>query len=360
MDKRALKQEKSPQRGACPCLSHRVAILSACGAGTLALALAGGLACALTEGAVVWPLLFAALLTVGLVITWWFGVFLPYRREERNIQLFLEGYAPTEDSALEMCAVSPASGQMLRRMRELLDPSRIFNLNKRQAQYLALQNQISPHFLYNTLEGIRSECLVARLDSVADMTEALASFFRYTISNVENLVSVEEELQNCETYFRIQQYRFGDRLRLRVTCEEQEREDIFRCRLPKLTMQPILENCIIHGTELKVGTGNLTIHLERTEKRLLIRISDDGVGMDTDVLQRLNTRLGRNGPVSQPHDLEQAGGVALTNVNNRIRLLFGEEYGLCVFSMQGVGTDVELTLPVIANDRDVKNRTVPL
>ena len=89
-------------------------------------------------------------------------------------------------------------------------------LNKRQAQYLALQNQINPHFLYNTLESIRSEVLIAGLTSVSDMTEALASFFRYTISKVENLVSVEEELQNCETYFKIQQYRFGERLQLTI------------------------------------------------------------------------------------------------------------------------------------------------
>ena len=74
------------------------------------------------------------------------------------------------------------------------------DLNKRQAQYLALQNQINPHFLYNTLESIRGEAIIAGLDSVADMTEALARFFRYTITKVENLVSVEEELDNCETY----------------------------------------------------------------------------------------------------------------------------------------------------------------
>ena len=329
-----------------------------CGSGTLALALAGGLVCALTGGDMVWPLIIATVLSAALVVAWWLWVLRPYRREERELSLFMDGYAPTEGKTGPACSLSPENERLLHRMREMLDPCQLFSLNKRQAQYLALQNQINPHFLYNTLESIRSECLVARLDSVADMTEALASFFRYTISKVENLVSVEEELQNCETYFRIQQYRFGDRLNLRVECEEREREEIFRCRLPKLTMQPILENSIIHGTELKVGRGNLTIHLERTDKRLLICISDDGVGMDDDVLAKLNSRLGKSGPVSQPQDPERVGGVALTNVNNRIRLLFGEEYGLHVFSLPGVGTDVEITLPAITSDRDVKNREV--
>lgn len=358
MDKRNRGQEQSVGAALTGYLARRAGLLLLCGTGTLVLVLAGGLICALTGGAVVWPLLSAAFLAGPLWFAWWLWVLIPYRREEQELLLILDGYVPTEGKLGPACPLSPASEQLLHRMQEMLDPSQLFSLNKRQAQYLALQNQINPHFLYNTLESIRSECLVARLESVADMTEALASFFRYTISKVENLVSVEEELQNCETYFRIQQYRFGDRLRLRIECDEQDRNEIFRCRLPKLTMQPILENSIIHGTELKVGTGNLTIHLERTERRLLIRVSDDGVGMDADVLAKLNARLGKRGPVSQPQDPERVGGVALSNVNNRVRLLFGEEYGLHVSSLPSVGTDVEITLPAITSDREVKNREV--
>ncbi|MEG1013867.1 MAG: histidine kinase, partial [Clostridia bacterium] len=208
---------------------------------------------------------------------------------------------------------------------------------------------------YNTLESIRSEALIAKLDIVADMTEALAAFFRYTISKVENLVSVEEELQNCETYFRIQQYRFGSRLALDIHFNPEEREEIFRCRLPKLTMQPIMENSIIHGTELKIGTGHLSIHLERTQKRLLIRISDDGVGMDEETLNRLNDQLGKGGLTIARQQQEHKGGLALINVDSRIRLLFGDAYGLHVYSTPSVGTDVEITLPAITSDRDIEN-----
>lgn len=358
MDEKSLTVKKKKGGSSTGYLARRVYVMSLCGMGMLILMLLGGLSCVLTGGEVVWPLLSVAFLVAVFAFVWWSWVVLPYRREEQELSLFLDGYAPTEGTAEAVCPLSPASERLLCRTRELLDPSQLFNLNKRQAQYLALQNQINPHFLYNTLESIRSECLVAQLDSAANMTEALASFFRYTISKVENLVSVEEELQNCETYFRIQQYRFGDRLRLRIECEEQDRDEIFRCRLPKLTMQPILENSIIHGIELKVGTGNLTVHLERTEKRLLIRVSDDGVGMGAEMLAKLNDRLGRSGPVAQLQDHERVGGVALTNVNNRIRLLFGEEYGLHVFSLPGVGTDVEIMLPAITSDRDVKNREV--
>ena len=201
-------------------------------------------------------------------------------------------------------------------------------------------------FLYNTLESIRGEALIAGMDNIADMTEALAKFFRYTITKVENLVSVEEELDNCETYFLIQKYRVGSRLQLHILYEEESRESIMNCKIPKLTLQPILENSIIHGTELKIGTGNLTIQFEQTDKRLIIRISDDGAGMDEQTLAKLNRQLGRGGRALTDQE-EKRGGIALVNVNNRIHLLFGEEYGMHIYSIKGKGTDVEVTLPVV-------------
>lgn len=286
----------------------------------------------------------------------WVFVVKPYFHIERTINLILEGYALSEADMSGGYALSPASLLLFEQFQEVLSPAQLFNMNKRQAQYLALQNQINPHFLYNTLESIRSEAMLAGLNDVADMTESLASFFRYTITKVENLVSVEEELQNCETYFSIQQYRFGDRLRLAIQCTPEDRDEIYRCRIPKLTMQPILENSIIHGTELKVGAGHMTIYLERTEKRLLIRVSDDGLGMDEETLMKINNKLGKGNYNIATQEQEVKGGLALTNVDNRIRLLFGDEYGLHVFSVAGVGTDVEISLPAISSDRDIKNR----
>lgn len=280
----------------------------------------------------------------------------PFLHLERESQLFLKGYAPNRPPEEESVFFSPSSRQVWEYLRGMLNSSKLMELNKRQAQYLALQNQINPHFLYNTLESIRSEALVAGLTALAEMTEALASFFRYTISKVENLVSVEEELQNCETYFKIQRYRFAERLQLTIEYDSEEREEIFLCRLPKLTMQPILENSIIHGTECKIGTGHLKIHLERTGKLLLIRISDDGVGMDEQTLARMNSQLQQSARAIPSQNAQAEGGIALRNVNNRIHLLFGEEYGLRVFSMPGVGTDVEILLPAITSDRDVPNK----
>ena len=307
-----------------------------------------------TEGLELLPLLFMAAFFILLLIAGWHWIYKPYKQCEKQLRRFLDGYQSFEKVSENSTVLTPYTYEELKRVSQILNSTQTINLNKRQAQYLALQNQINPHFLYNTLDGIRSEALIAGLHSVADMTEALATFFRYTISKVENLVSVEEELGNCRTYFKIQQYRFGDRLKLHIECDEDDLEEIMRCRIPKLTLQPVLENSIIHGTELKVGTGNLTIRLAMTESRLLICISDDGVGMNEETLTLLNRKLGGSGEQLTDAEEEQKGGIALANVNNRIHLIFGEEYGMHVFSMEGVGTDVEITLPAITSDREMK------
>jgi len=284
--------------------------------------------------------------TAVCVLAFWFFVVRPYRRVQMTMERILEGYILPDSSLFEEALLTPTMETEIKRLEQILKSPEMMDLNKRQAQYLALQNQINPHFLYNTLESIRGEALIAGMDNIADMTEALAKFFRYTITKVENLVSVEEELDNCETYFLIQKYRFGSRLQLHILYEEENRESIMNCKIPKLTLQPILENSIIHGTELKIGTGNLTIQFEQTDKRLIIRISDDGVGMDEQTLAKLSRQLGGGKALTDSQE-EKKGGIALVNVNNRIHLLFGEEYGMHVYSIRGKGTDVEVTLPVV-------------
>lgn len=311
---------------------------------------------ALFGKAPVWPAVIMTVLALLFLPALWFGVVVPYLRSEKMIRHFIEGYIFSESEEMEQAVLTPSLQLQMQSVAQILRSPQRIDLNKRQAQYLALQNQINPHFLYNTLESIRGEALIAGLDSVADMTEALAKFFRYTITKVENLVSVEEELDNCETYFGIQKYRFGDRLNLHIEYEPEDFDTIMNCRIPKLTLQPVLENSIIHGTELKLGAGNLYIHFECTQDRLLIRICDDGVGMDEETLARLNHKLGKSPDAFASEDA--GGGIALENVNNRIHLLFGDEYGMHVYSVQGSGTDVEITLPVTSSDRQVRNRSV--
>ena len=291
-------------------------------------------------GTWIFPVLLALLAGAGALLFWtYYHIYLPYKDTLRKLGLFA---ARGRKDDLEQIHYYPNLQVKLavERMQEYLTTSTTLELSKRQAQYQALQNQINPHFLYNTLESIRSEALLAGLTSVASMCEKLASFFRYTISNMENLVTVEEEIDNIITYFYIQQYRFGERLQLEIQCPEEDREAAMKCLIPKLTFQPVVENAIIHGIEQKIGQGRVLIYMMLTEKRLIIRISDDGIGMDQETLNRINSQMTERSVRGKSQ-----GGIAIGNVHNRIKLLFGEAYGLTVFSTRGIGTDVEITLP---------------
>lgn len=285
-------------------------------------------------------ILLAILLVAGVLLAGAYrNIWKAYEDTERKLEIFAA--RGREDDLEQIRFFSSRQSQMaVDRALRYLTTSTTLELSKRQAQYQALQNQINPHFLYNTLESIRSEALLAGLTSVASMCEKLASFFRYTISNMENLVTVEQEIDNIITYFYIQQYRFGERLQLEIVCPEEDREMAMKCLIPKLTFQPVVENAIIHGIEQKIGQGKVTIHMMLTKKRLIIRISDDGVGMDQETLNRINSQMTERSVRGKSQ-----GGIAIGNVHNRIKLLFGEEYGLTVFSTRGIGTDVEITLP---------------
>lgn len=279
-------------------------------------------------------------------------VVLPYKKIENNMTLFLKGYTidGLQDSEI---ALTKEVDRIFSELIQLLKSEQMLNENKRQAQYLALQNQINPHFLYNTLESIRSEAMEAGMDSVVCMTEALAHFFRYTISNMENMVTLEEELDNINTYFLIQKYRFEERIGITIEYDEEEHDLLNHCLLPKLTLQPVVENSIIHGIERKMGFSTVRIVLRCTEKRLIIQVSDDGIGMQPEALDDLNRKLNQS-LFESLHNKKKKGGIALVNVNNRIHLIFGEEYGMTVYSTPGVGTDVMIELPLVTSRRELK------
>jgi len=289
-------------------------------------------------------LLFFAVLYFGY--RW---VYLPYKETSKVLQLFAKGY--TMQGIYEMrFPFSPEMEDTVKKLKAFINTNELISTTKRQAQYLALQNQINPHFLYNSLEGIRGEAITAGLNNVAEMTEALATFFRYTISNMEHLVTIEDELANIENYYIIQQFRFGERLSLSIEYDCEDKAEILKYRLPKLTLQPIVENSIFHGIERKMGKGNVCIKIETTSKRLIITVSDDGLGMEEERLRQLNEKLKTQSFDYVKPDGEKESGIALINVNNRIKLLYGEEYGINIYSTVNVGTDVEITLPLISKE----------
>ena len=236
---------------------------------------------------------------------------------------------------------SPLLHDFFADVEERLHGEEITKLRQKQAEYLALQNQINPHFLYNALEAIRTDALLADCEDIAETTEALATFFRYTISNVKEYVTFSDELDNAENYFTVQRCRFGDKISMEL---EIENEKLLEARMPKLILQPLVENAVAHGLEGKLGPGTVRIIVENSDRTLFLRVRDDGVGIPDERVQRLNEQFaGDSGaPTGQ-----QKGGIALRNVNSRIRLMFGENYGLRVFSAEGIGTECCVTLPLL-------------
>lgn len=208
----------------------------------------------------------------------------------------------------------------------------------KQANLQALQSQINPHFLYNTLECIRGMALLEGRETIADIAWSLSRFFRYSISGKSNVVTLRDELENCETYARIQNYRFQNRFVLEIEKEP----NVDDTMLPKLTLQPMVENAILHGLQNSLDGGVIRIRIERINHDIRIVISDNGCGMPPEKLEELIYKI-HHGETRKGEG--KHNGIAMYNVDRRMKLYFGPEYGVNVFSCEGKGTDVELRIP---------------
>lgn len=224
-----------------------------------------------------------------------------------------------------------------------------------QAEIFALQSQINPHFLYNTLDTIRSHALLCDAEDIAAMTESLSTLFRYSISRPGEMATLKEELENVRNYLLIQQYRFPDKVEYLV--EGMEDEVILHYPMPILTIQPIVENAIHHGLEMKIGKGHIKLRAIRTEGRITLLVSDNGLGMSEERLEQLRRSLecSQAGQETLSGAGRQKGaGIALANVDRRLKFYYGRQYGLRVRSTLGVGTMVEINLPFEAGEQDEK------
>lgn len=218
---------------------------------------------------------------------------------------------------------------------------------RKQAELDALQSQINPHFLYNALETIRGQATLMNAPEVADMSCALSNFFRYSISRKSKMVFLEEELSSVKFYTKIQNYRFGNRYRLYFDIEDFDKTT--RLYMPRLTLQPIVENSLLHGLRNSLNEQDcIQIIAFSTEYHLVIQIIDHGVGIEEDTLKQMNTRLCEPCKFSTSENTSSRhNGIALENINDRIKILCGNDYGLVITSALGFGTTVTITLPLI-------------
>lgn len=220
---------------------------------------------------------------------------------------------------------------------------------KKRVELYTLQSQINPHFLYNTLDSIRGRALLDGNREIASMTEVLSKFFRYCISCDESLVKLREEISHIEDYYYIQKYRFEDRFDMAVEIESKE---VYEYYIPRMTLQPLVENAMIHGLEKVNRKGLLKIRCIATEKKVVLTVSDNGVGMDVEQLDKLNRQM--DGMLLSGKKRNNHSGIAISNVNARIKMTFGEEYGIRYRSMENVGTDVEVLMPIVDDFTRVK------
>ena len=216
----------------------------------------------------------------------------------------------------------------------------------KKSEIVNLQSQINPHFLYNTLEVIRSEAVLNKDEDAAEMAEALANYFRYNISKRKDVVTLGEELDNIDNYINIQKKRFGKRIAYEVHYHSEE-VLARKAMMPKLTLQPLVENSIYHGIEKKAGGGTVAVHVTLTNERLIVQVEDDGPGMDIKTLEEVERRMrGENLPKNTERSYRH-GGIAIANIHQRIQMMYGKAYGLAFSSTENVGTEAEVTLPYL-------------
>ena len=277
----------------------------------------------------------------------YYDVLRPYKTYQSTLRRVLEGYSEVQELQELPVYLTEESHEEYHYISEILSANKIIEEGEKLAYIQNLQNQMNPHFLYNILENIRSESLLNGLESVANMAELLGDFYRYTISQEENFVSLKEELDNTEVYFQIQRFRFSKKLELEVKVQE----DLLSLKVPRILLQPIVENSIVHGLEGRETGGKVGISISRSNQHVYIQVSDDGIGIEEEKLRQINEdlrniRRGFQGGVVGKGGMSKAGmGVSLLNIQERIHLLYGREYGLYLQSLENSGTDVCVVLP---------------
>lgn len=237
----------------------------------------------------------------------------------------------------EVQNLSDSFGHMVGRIQQLMTTVREEEIDLRKTELKALQAQINPHFLYNTLDSIAWMCERGKNADAVQMVHALARLFRISISRGHELIPIEKELQHAEAYLQIQKYRYKNQFTYHFTVDE----GCLHCLCNKITLQPIIENAIVHGLDLMVDAGHIEITVRPDGGDILLIVADDGIGMEPEQVAALLQ--------NEPSDRT---GIGVKNVNDRLRIYFGPEYGLSITSAPYEGTTVTIRTPRVPEDRE--------
>lgn len=243
-------------------------------------------------------------------------------------------------SGIEVNMLSDSLNTMIDKINELLDQVTKEQTRLRKAEFELLQSQINPHFLYNTLDAIVWLAEAGDQKRVVSMVGSLSEFFRTSLNQGKDIIPIREELQHVRSYLEIQQVRYQDILKYEINVPQ----ELYRYLIPKITIQPLVENALYHGIKNKRGLGKIVINGKREKDFFLIQIEDNGIGISKERL--LEVRDGIQHKVPTEKDI-----YGLYNVNERICLNFGEKYGISIESSYGEGTVVSVILPYAEEEK---------
>ena len=260
------------------------------------------------------------------------------RQFEKNADTFT--YAPV-GGAREVQELSESFGHMVVKIQHLMETVRREEINLRKTELKALQAQINPHFLYNTLDSIAWMCEQGRNDEAVQMVNALAQLFRISISRGHELIPIRSELRHAESYLKIQKHRYKNQFSYRFDVDESCLD--FLCN--KITLQPIIENAIYHGINGLVDEGEIVITLRADGSDVVFTVADNGVGMEEEQIQAILRK-----------ERSDHTGIGIKNVNDRLKIYFGEGYGITIDSEPDVGTTVTIRMPQVREEGEYENR----
>lgn len=267
----------------------------------------------------------------------------PIRNLERSVNEIERGNLNTvvdAQGSYEIRHLSQSVQSMARQIQVLMADVVSEHEKKRRQEFDTLQSQINPHFLYNTLDIIVWMIENEKPDQAVKVVTALARFFRISLSRGRSIITVRDELEHVRNYLMIQNMRFKNRFTYTIEAEE----EILDLASLKLMLQPLVENAIYHGMEFMDGDGEIMVRAWREDKELYFQVEDNGLGMTQEQIKRLFS--------DQPHTGSSRGsGIGVKNVNERIRLYFGGEYGLSIESEPDEGTVVTIRLPAVEYSR---------
>ena len=253
---------------------------------------------------------------------------------EQNAEQFT--YTP-RGRLREVRILSESFSHMVLRLQDLMETVRNEQINLRKTELKALQAQINPHFLYNTLDSISWMCEQGRNKEAVRMVNALARLFRISISRGHELIPIRSELQHAESYLQIQSYRYKNQFTYAFRAEEKCLD--YLCN--KITLQPIIENAIYHGINVLVEDGEILVTVREDGEDIVMTVEDNGNGMDEEQIEAVMSK-----------ERSDRSGIGIKNVNDRLKIYFGPAYGITIDSVPDEGTCVKIRMPKVREDKE--------